>query len=415
MIAAASTAITISLACAAPDTARRVDMRDSAGITIATNTVPDSADVAEIWTATEDLRIGAVEGDDSITFAQVGEVAVDGAGRIYVLDRQARRVKVYDSDGAFLRFIGRAGEGPGELSRFPTGLMIRGDSAVVVADYSLARVSIFDLEGGLLATVPVPARPMGLSWTLDDSGDFVYRGQTIGRRDGGGFSFWDAIVAMDVETPGRLDTLLVMDYPATDLGSPGNLRVPLIVNSPFWDRLDDGRIAWSSLDRNEVRVHAPDGRLVLIVRSDAWRKRPASRADGEAMRELLRTKLTALGGVAETADGPNVVFPDSLPAITAVRAGPIYTIWVQRMGGVESIDPVAVNAPGPADAFGGGTWDVLGSEGAFLGVVRLPARFRLMEVADGAVYGVLRDDMDVQWVVRLRLESSVAGRGSPAP
>ena len=403
VIAAASIAIAAMLGCVDGDRAGGVDIRDSAGVVIATNHPPDSVDVIEVWTATEDLRIGALEGGDSITFGQVGEVAVDGAGQIYVLDRQARRVKVYGSDGAFVRFIGRAGEGPGEMSRFPNGLMIRGDTALVVADYSMARVSIFDLEGRLLATVAVPPRPMGMSWTLDDGGDLVYRGQTIGRRDGGGFSFWDAIVAMDVEAPGRVDTLLVMDYPATDLGSPGNLRVPLVVNSPFWDRLDDGRIAWSSLDRDQVQVHAPDGRLVLMVRSDAWRKRAASRADGEVLRELLRMKLTALGGVVETADGPSVVFPDSLPAITAVRAGPDNTIWVQRMGEVESIDPVAVNAPGPAEAFGGGTWDVFDAEGAFVGVVRMPPRFRLMEVTSDAVYGVLRDEVDVQRVVRLRL------------
>ena len=403
-IAAASIAIGVVLGCVDTGRTGGVDIRDSAGVAIASNHQRDSADVAEVWTVTEDLRIGAVDGDDSITFGQVGEIAVDGAGRIYVLDRQARRVKVYGSDGAFLRFIGREGEGPGEMSRFPNGLMIRGDTALIVADYAQARVSIFDLEGRLLSTVAVPARPMGMSWTLDDAGDLVYRGQTIGRRDGGGFSFWDAIVAMDVGAPGRLDTLLVMNYPATDLGSPGNLRVPLIVNSPFWDRLSDGRIAWSSLDRDEVQVHASDGRLVLIVRSDAWRKRAASRADGEVMRELLRTKLTALGGVVETAAGPNVVFPDSLPSITAVRAGPDNTIWVQRMGSVESIDPVAVNAPGPADALGGGTWDVFDAEGAFVGVVRLPARFRAMEITGDAVYGVLRDDMDVQRVVRLRLD-----------
>ena len=405
-LAAGSIALTAMPACAGTDYARDVDIRDSAGVIIATNHPSDSVDVSEVWTATEDLRIGATDGDDSITFGQVGEVAVDGAGNIYVLDRQARRVKVYDPDGAFLRFIGRAGEGPGELSRFPNGLMIRDDTALVVADYMRARVSIFDLEGGLLATIPVPARPLGMSWTLDDSGDLVYRAQTIGRGDGGGFSFWDAIVKMDVEAPGALDTLLVMDYPATDLGGPGTLRVPLIVNSPFWDRLDDGRIAWSSLDRDEVRVHAPDGRLVLIVRSDAWRKRVASRADGETLRELLRMKLTALGGVVEAADGPGVVFPDSFPSITAVRAGPANTIWVQRMGSVEAIDPVAVNAPGPAEAFGGGTWDVFDAEGAFVGVVRMPLRFRTMEVTSDGVYGVLRDEMDVQRVIRLRLDRS---------
>lgn len=154
---------------------------------------------------------------------------------------------------------------------------------------------------------------MGQSWTLDDRGNLIYRGQTISRVESGAFAFWDAIVGLDLHSPERLDTILYLDYPAPDLGSPGSIRVPLVVNSPFWDRLPDGRIAWSSLDRDHVRIHGPGGALLRIVSSDAWLRRPASDADGEALRELLRDKLTSLGGVAEAADGPNVVFPDSLP------------------------------------------------------------------------------------------------------
>ena len=95
--------------------------------------------------------------------------------------------------------------------------------------------------------------------------------------------------------------------------------------------------------------------------------------------------------------------PSHFPAITAVRAGPDGTIWVQQMGPVESIDPMAINAPDRADFLGGATWHVLDSTGRFLGAIELPRRFRIFRVKDRTLYGAARDDNGVERVLRLRV------------
>lgn len=84
-------------------------------------------------------------------------------------------------------------------------------------------------------------------------------------------------------------------------------------------------------------------------------------------------------------------------------SGPRGTLWVQRMGPVASIDPMAIDAPDRADFFGRQTWDVLDDEGRFLGATMLPPRFRIFRMTDGAIYGAARDDNDVERVVRLAL------------
>lgn len=99
-----------------------------------------------------------------------------------------------------------------------------------------------------------------------------------------------------------------------------------------------------------------------------------------------------------------MVLPERLPAITSVRGGPDGTLWVQRMADAASIHPMALNTPDPPVGFGGGSWDVLDPEGRYLGTVELPLRFRLTRIRSDAVYGVLRDGMDVEKVARLRLE-----------
>jgi len=42
-------------------------------------------------------------------------VDADEAGKVYVLDRKAGQIKVFDPQGNFLRAIGRRGQGPGEF------------------------------------------------------------------------------------------------------------------------------------------------------------------------------------------------------------------------------------------------------------------------------------------------------------
>ncbi len=62
----------------------------------------------------EELRIGK-EGDERTQFYRVRDIAADPQGNIYVDDMSNGRVQVFDPQGAFLRTIGRPGQGPGEF------------------------------------------------------------------------------------------------------------------------------------------------------------------------------------------------------------------------------------------------------------------------------------------------------------
>ena len=48
-------------------------------------------------------------------------------------------------------------------------------------------------------------------------------------------------------------------------------------------------------------------------------------------------------------------------------------------------------------------WDVFDAEGRFLGVVSMPKRFAPRVFVDDKIYGVWRDELDVQYVVRMRI------------
>lgn len=67
--------------------------------------------------AEADLTIGVAEGKEPYMFGQVSGIALDEQGRIYVVDRQAHEIRVFDPEGTFLFAIGEQGEGPGELDQ----------------------------------------------------------------------------------------------------------------------------------------------------------------------------------------------------------------------------------------------------------------------------------------------------------
>ena len=49
-------------------------------------------------------------------------------------------------------------------------------------------------------------------------------------------------------------------------------------------------------------------------------------------------------------------------------------------------------------------WDVFDAGGRYLGVVTMPARFQLMQFRGEVIYGVERDQFDVEYVVGLHIE-----------
>ena len=53
-------------------------------------------------------------------------------------------------------------------------------------------------------------------------------------------------------------------------------------------------------------------------------------------------------------------------------------------------------------------WEVFDAEGRYLGVVTLPERFTPVNVKGDMLYGVWRDELDVQYIMRLRLNQTPA-------
>jgi len=100
----------------------------------------------------EELSIGEAGGNSAYMFSQIRDIAIDEAGRFYVLDMKERHIKVFDEKGRYLRTIGKKGQGPGELG-IPAFMSITNQNEVVVEDPGNRRLTYYALNGDFLSSI----------------------------------------------------------------------------------------------------------------------------------------------------------------------------------------------------------------------------------------------------------------------
>jgi len=77
------------------------------------------------------------------------QLAVDGDGRVYVVDGRNYRIQVFDDEGCYVRTIGQRGQGPGEFLRPPWAIAIAGDR-IAVSYPNSDRIDEWSLSGDFL-------------------------------------------------------------------------------------------------------------------------------------------------------------------------------------------------------------------------------------------------------------------------
>jgi hypothetical protein len=107
------------------------------------NTGPSAWADTNGWRIVETGRLVAVDSGES-GMVNPRAVAVDPAGRLYVVDGGPLSIKIFDATGTFVRTVGREGAGPGEFRSALPG--VHADH-LVIQDPNLSRLTIFDTSG----------------------------------------------------------------------------------------------------------------------------------------------------------------------------------------------------------------------------------------------------------------------------
>ena len=372
---------------------------DSAGIRVVANPESGLWTPGRAWTLEEDLRIGVVDGDPMREFGSVAGLAVDEAGRIHVLDAMAREIRIFDAWGRFVIAFGQPGSGPGELASPSAVLMGPGDT-IMVPDVRNGRVQRFLSDGSPAGQAPMDlASGIPMGWNARDG--LLLEEVRPHPSSSNGTTPADLVLLRN--SGGEvIDTLLKTESSGSLSYRDGMPRMVAFSPEPRWTLLEDGRLASGRLSAYRVEIRERNGRLGRVV-TKSFERKPLRDSDRRALRERIRATY---GREPLSADWEHMIrtmeFGTHFPAFSALFGGPHGTLWVQQALQVSSFEPDEVAGFG-LHAIAAPEYDIFDREGRYLGMLTPPGDFSPFLSRGEYVYGVQRDDLGVQYVVRHRV------------
>ncbi|MCY3698572.1 MAG: hypothetical protein OXH46_02885 [Gemmatimonadetes bacterium] len=400
----------------------------------------------------EVYRVGVLEGESWEMFAEVGQVAFDAEGNLYVFDGTAGptrfggmtlmrsgevRVLVFDASGRFVREFGSSGGGPGELNQ-PMGFAVLRDGTVVVSDVGHRAYQLFDASGEFQGMVRAGDGPDAVSIPAhnirpDPRGGAVFDAGSAGvtiRSAGGGPTAPPAsrpvvrvgldgdVARADTVADGwlppqtSLDDLASNDVPAPLRDALRGMALPTVFEPRFLvGILPDGGVVHSDSSAYALKVTPAGAREVGRIIRRPFEPEPVTPEVRREREERTAAARRALGG----SGGPRIIqfrgrsegsnprptasleleeryYPE-IPVLRGLATTWEGRIWVQRRGEEPESD---------------GPIDILTPEGEYLGTyvggaTEMPDAFG----PGGLAAFIEHDELDVARVVVRRLPAEV--------
>ena len=357
------------------------------------------------WVSEPAFRIGdALTGDALFGFIPSLRVSLDGR-RVYVLEPYEAKVSVWTPDGRRLFDVGGTGKGPGDFM-LPYRLHL-GDSWFYVRDQS--RFTYFSNDRKVLRTVPNPPTllnyqgfPIRVNAHLSD-GSFL------------GFTTWGPPEGLELGCKDYADEEPMLRVRETDTGwvhelvlryksRNGTLAVPMGIGCYYAPHpYSDADLYWEDPGAGTVVVvrmsleHLEPGRSELFevtAAGDTLWKRSLAFQPIRLTRDMLEATLDDLGSVLDDYLPRDAVeralnAPEYLPAFSDFALASNGRLWLRSP---EVRDTLSV-------------WYSLerGDTESPPRRVLLPEGFELMDATDTHVWGVWKDELEINYVVGRRL------------
>lgn len=379
---------------------------DSAGVEIAVSSKPLLEDGAH-WRIDPDplLQIGAVRGDDAYQFTWIEDALRTPDGRIVVVDRQSREIRVFGAEGEHLTTFGGTGEGPGEF-RTPAMLALCPPDTVLAWDPALLRVSRFSPDGRLLGEVsfrtPVtegmlPAGSGRRFWHLRKDGALLSSGPVLSGPEtqevrGNHRTTKIRVVFLGpggtrVHDFGTFPFAELVQYPYTGISI--NLANPFSPHTRA--ALGTDRVVIGMTGPWEVRAFGTTGELLRIVRAAIPRVPATREALGQAQRDHLKRQSQSRFPPREVIEAvyPQFEVSDSIPAIGALEFDSSGNLWVGRR---------TLTNRDVSD------WDLFTPQGRWLTSLSIPPELgRILEFGGDYLLAAWEDGLAVQYLRLYRI------------
>ncbi len=376
---------------------------DSAGIPVVQNPTDGLWGPEAGWTVVEELSIGAMEGEDVYQFGQIIGVDVDADGNVYIADGQVQDVRVFDAMGTYVRTIGSAGSGPGELGLGMNGVFVVGDE-VVIPDIGNQRISRFSRSGEFIRSQRMDLlQGVPLRWDMASAGRLVVQRRNVNPADTATGPRGDPIttLAQEGEAP---DTLAVLPPGESLQISGGQARVRFFDPEPIWDADPDGRLLTAKNNTMRFEVWGADGSLQRVI-TLPFETKPVTERDQSVFLDAIADAARQQGAPQQAVEQflQQASFADNYPAFVSLALGPLQSVWAQRF--LSGDELAGEEGTFNIQDLGSSTWDVFDAEGRYLGAVTFPGKYQPIRAMGDRFYGIARDELDVQSLKVYRIET----------
>lgn len=374
---------------------------DSAGVQIVSNAAVEEApgiteeEEGGNWTVDMEpsVVIGAQSGEPEELLYYVSGARRFRDGRIVVANAGTSELRFFDSQGRYLKSVGRQGEGPGEF-REVSRIQVTHLDSLLVWDQSSRRISVFDEEGSFVRSFMTPSfrdfptTPVGVF----SDGTIAFRTLTVypegDERTG---VTRDPVHYVRVDSRGSILNE-IGSFPGNEVYRPSGESEYVIFSLPL---LRTTREAVSGMDlivgtahTFEVQVYGSEGVSKRLVRWEGSID-PITQEDIE---EVIAARLGRARDEAQRLDWAELLqtaqFPEVLPAYGNVVADVRGNIWVEEY---QSPDLSRTEE-------GRVHWSVFSPEGKWYSDIELPTSLFVTEIGENFVLGIRRDELGVERV-----------------
>ena len=363
-----------------------MDTLETGRVVVVNPAPPDVANLSLL----EELRLGVALGEESEAFGDVGSLATHDDGTIYVADFVTKEIAEFSPNGVFRRIVLRQGPGPGEL-RFLLGgvdLLWQSPGRLWIGD--APRLMLLDSSGSLMRT----SLDLGLSrWFAHaDTLGFIYR---------------EALTLTNEAEHRRIEAHLMSAHDTlAQVGNAFPLETVELRARVYRRGLSEAHQMFELPMRSKVVWDVDPSGDLWLARSGTYGIHRVT-LEGDTIRTVqlpLRPdpfQDTERERAAEDSPFSSEELPTHKPLIADLSVDGAGWLWVRRaMTG--SVPPLI---------------DVFDSCGRHLGSAPLDLADHEPWLAIGSarILGVVRDELDVEYVVRFRLERQDGTPVAPAP
>ncbi len=386
------------LACSGGDDARsgvNPVVLDSAGVTIVVNSIPSWAPETGWRIGRQITSIGAVEGEPEYQLYKAWDATRLSDGTIAVANSGTSEIRFFDSDGMFIRSVGRSGGGPGEF-RDAHALRaldhVEGDTLLAWDLYGQT-MSVFAPDGRFVRSSRL-RNTTRMYFLSHHYGGGVFADRTMllalfsPDNPQGGPDGMSRQVLRFVRFSAEGDSLGVLgEFEGSDqyirrMGDSG-----MQIQFPPFGRILSVRVAGAMAyvatgDSYEIAVYGAEGDLRTLVRRE---HSPVAVTDAllewQLEREISNHSEGAQQGIQR--NWRDMPMPETLPPYHMIEVDTDLNLWVQDYSAGEN----AANE-----------WSVFDPQGAWLGTVSMPPGFELYEIGADYILGKETDELEVEYI-----------------